>query len=157
MHRDTGEVIRPWGDNFFYLPHMMSIDKRGNYWLTDVATHQVFMFEPSDLTHPKLTLGTKMEPGRDDNHFCSPTAVEVNDKGDEIFISYGYCNKRVLKYQIIEEPNGDLKAKKAFELGHKDFKQSDQLENDDFSTPHGLAIHSRKSIKNLLLSYTFVY
>lgn len=25
----------------FYLPHGLSVDKNGNYWVTDVALHQV--------------------------------------------------------------------------------------------------------------------
>ena len=27
----------------FYLPHGLSIDKDGNYWVTDVALHQVIL------------------------------------------------------------------------------------------------------------------
>ena len=37
----TGHIINQWGNNFFFLPHMITIDKQNNVWVTDVAMHQV--------------------------------------------------------------------------------------------------------------------
>lgn len=37
----SGKVLLRWGSNMFYLPHGLHIDSQGNYWLTDVALHQV--------------------------------------------------------------------------------------------------------------------
>lgn len=33
----------------FYLPHGLTIDLDGNYWVTDVAMHQVFKFDAKDI------------------------------------------------------------------------------------------------------------
>lgn len=38
---DTGEIIGSWGSNFFYLPHGLTIDNYGYYYMTDVGLHQV--------------------------------------------------------------------------------------------------------------------
>lgn len=38
----TGDIIRGWGNQTFYLPHGIHIDSLGNIWLTDIALHQVF-------------------------------------------------------------------------------------------------------------------
>ncbi|XP_057342205.1 peptidyl-alpha-hydroxyglycine alpha-amidating lyase 1-like [Microplitis mediator] len=45
----SGKVILEWGKNMFYLPHGLTIDYNGNYWLTDVAMHQVFKFDGKDI------------------------------------------------------------------------------------------------------------
>lgn len=39
---DNGDVLTGWGRDLFYMPHSITIDNRGNTWLTDVALHQVF-------------------------------------------------------------------------------------------------------------------
>lgn len=46
---------------------------------------------------PSLTLGEAFVPGSDDTHFCQPTDVAVSSSG-VFFVSDGYCNKRILKY-----------------------------------------------------------
>ena len=79
----------------FYLPHGLVIDQSGNYWLTDVGMHQVFKYSPKgDIL---LTLGEKLVPGGDRDHFCKPTDVAVLKDGT-FFVSDGYCNRRVIKY-----------------------------------------------------------
>ena len=37
----TGHIINSWGQNLFFLPHMITVDKQNNVWVTDVALHQV--------------------------------------------------------------------------------------------------------------------
>jgi len=55
----TGHLISQWGEKMydhtdfnvvmnmvpsycrFYMPHGLTIDSQGNYWITDVAMHQV--------------------------------------------------------------------------------------------------------------------
>ena len=37
----SGHTINSWGQNTFFLPHMITVDKQNNVWLTDVALHQV--------------------------------------------------------------------------------------------------------------------
>lgn len=38
----TGAIKTGWGSEMFYMPHGMTIDGHGNYWITDVAMHQAF-------------------------------------------------------------------------------------------------------------------
>lgn len=105
LNQTDGTVINKWGQNLFYLPHGMTIDKDQNFWLTDVALHQVFKFEPGKDT-PSLTLGKAFEPAESNNdteRFCKPTDVAVASNGD-FFVADGYCNSRVLKYNAA----GDL-------------------------------------------------
>ena len=42
LNSHTGEIESAWGKSMFYMPHGMTIDVHGNYWITDVAMHQVF-------------------------------------------------------------------------------------------------------------------
>ncbi|KOB72210.1 Peptidyl-alpha-hydroxyglycine alpha-amidating lyase 1 [Operophtera brumata] len=80
VFNDTGELVDMWGQNLFYMPHGITVDKDGNVFTTDVALHQVFKFVPGD----------------DDQHFCKPSAVAVLPTGD-FFVADGYCNHRILK------------------------------------------------------------
>ncbi|KAK4321848.1 hypothetical protein Pmani_007385 [Petrolisthes manimaculis] len=98
MAKDTGRILHKWGENFYFVPHGLTVDKDDNIWVTDVGLHQVFKF-PAGYGNgtPLITLGTRFEPGSDTTHFCKPTAVAVLPSG-EFFVSDGYCNSRVLKY-----------------------------------------------------------
>lgn len=69
----TGELIGEFARGLFYMPHGLSVDSEGNYWVTDVARHQVFKLDPD--FKPLLVLGEKMTPGNDEKHFCKPTDV----------------------------------------------------------------------------------
>ncbi|XP_031370232.1 peptidyl-alpha-hydroxyglycine alpha-amidating lyase 1-like isoform X2 [Apis dorsata] len=48
-----GKKLLEWGANMFYLPHGLTIDMYGNYWITDVALHQVFKFDAKDIARMK--------------------------------------------------------------------------------------------------------
>ncbi|CAF1125696.1 unnamed protein product [Adineta ricciae] len=93
----TGLIKSQWGANLFYMPHGLTIDHRGNFWLTDIAMHQVFMFKSDNLTHPVLTVGQKFQSGTGPNRFCRPADVAVMKNGD-FFVADGYCNSRIVKF-----------------------------------------------------------
>ncbi|XP_074923236.1 peptidyl-glycine alpha-amidating monooxygenase isoform X6 [Chelonoidis abingdonii] len=97
----NAEVLDSTGKNLFYLPHGLSIDKDGNYWVTDVALHQVFKLGVHDK-EPLLILGRSLQPGSDKNHFCQPTDVAVDPVTGNIYVSDGYCNSRIAVFS----PNG---------------------------------------------------
>ncbi|XP_076279249.1 peptidyl-alpha-hydroxyglycine alpha-amidating lyase 1 isoform X2 [Lasioglossum baleicum] len=50
----SGKKLLEWGRNMFYLPHGLTIDSYGNYWVTDVALHQVFKFDAEDISVMKV-------------------------------------------------------------------------------------------------------
>lgn len=52
----TGKVLLEWGKNMFFLPHGLTIDSLGNYWITDVAMHQVFKFDGEEVEKHKQQL-----------------------------------------------------------------------------------------------------
>ncbi|XP_020799231.1 peptidyl-alpha-hydroxyglycine alpha-amidating lyase 2 [Drosophila serrata] len=92
----TGSIKTGWGSNMFYMPHGMTIDGHGNYWITDVAMHQAFKFKPFS-NKPLLTIGKRFRPGSSVKHLCKPTSIAVATTG-EFFIADGYCNSRILKF-----------------------------------------------------------
>ena len=44
------------------MPHMITIDAQNNFWMTDVALHQVFKFGPygGKTKEPLVTLGQRV-------------------------------------------------------------------------------------------------
>lgn len=38
---NTGHFLSAWGEGLFYMPHGLTIDGHGRFWVTDVAMHQV--------------------------------------------------------------------------------------------------------------------
>ncbi|XP_050687178.1 peptidyl-alpha-hydroxyglycine alpha-amidating lyase 2-like isoform X4 [Eriocheir sinensis] len=123
---ESGAVVRSWGAGHFLLPHGLTVDQRGNTWLTDVGLHQVFKFPPGG-EEPELILGEPRVPGSDNTHFCKPTSVAVASSGD-FFVADGYCNARVLRFA----PDGVLKDK----FGHPGRDGSPS----SLYVPHGLAL-----------------
>ncbi|KAG7201103.1 hypothetical protein KM043_003899 [Ampulex compressa] len=168
----SGRKIQEWGKNMFYLPHGLTIDHLGNYWITDVALHQVFKFDARDVQRhvedvrreeeipalvtanskdigrsslkPALILGEAFEPGNDERRFCKPTAVAVQKNGD-FFVSDGYCNSRIIKFNA----KGDriLQWGRHWGIGGTVYSQSPPL--NAFFVPHALALSHE-------LNYVFV-
>uniref|UniRef100_A0A0N5ANU7 peptidylamidoglycolate lyase n=1 Tax=Syphacia muris TaxID=451379 RepID=A0A0N5ANU7_9BILA len=91
----TGKIIKEGGENLLYMPHGLFVDHKNNIWVTDVGSHQVFKLDSNMKV--LLTLGEKLVPGSSSNHFCMPTDVAVTKAG-AIFVSDGYCNSRILKF-----------------------------------------------------------
>ncbi|XP_053787647.1 peptidyl-glycine alpha-amidating monooxygenase isoform X7 [Vidua chalybeata] len=101
LNPSNAKLLHSTGKSLFYLPHGLSVDKNGNYWVTDVALHQVFKLGANDK-EPLLVLGIPLQPGSDKNHFCQPTDVAVDPITGSIYVSDGYCNSRIIQFS----PNG---------------------------------------------------
>ncbi|XP_009950213.1 PREDICTED: peptidyl-glycine alpha-amidating monooxygenase isoform X4 [Leptosomus discolor] len=101
LNPSNAKLLHSMGKSLFYLPHGLSIDKNGNYWVTDVALHQVFKLGADDK-EPLLILGVALQPGSDKSHFCQPTDVAVDPITGSIYVSDGYCNSRIIRFS----PNG---------------------------------------------------
>ncbi|CAI5439810.1 unnamed protein product [Caenorhabditis angaria] len=100
----TGKIIDEFGADLFYMPHGLTIDKSGNYWVTDVGSHQIHKIDGA-TKKITMSLGEKMVPGDDEKHFCKPTDVAVASNG-HFFVADGYCNSRVMKF----DKDGNLLA-----------------------------------------------
>ncbi|XP_077719362.1 peptidyl-glycine alpha-amidating monooxygenase isoform X11 [Canis aureus] len=127
---NNAAVLQSSGKNLFYLPHGLSVDKDGNYWVTDVALHQVFKLDPNSKGGPLLTLGRSMQPGSDQNHFCQPTDVAVDPDTGTIYVSDGYCNSRIVQFS----PTGNFITQWGEESSRSNPKPG------QFSVPHSLAL-----------------
>ncbi|KAK9308172.1 hypothetical protein QLX08_001670 [Tetragonisca angustula] len=149
-----GQKLLEWGAKKFYLPHGLTIDMHGNYWITDVALHQVFKFDSKDIAKlkkgeynqetmfsnpkPSLVLGEAFIPGNDDKRFCKPTAVAVESNGD-FFVSDGYCNSRIIKF--------NAKGERILKWGRTTYAHAerDPVPNA-FNVPHALALASELNL-----------
>ncbi|XP_060224281.1 peptidyl-glycine alpha-amidating monooxygenase isoform X3 [Meriones unguiculatus] len=127
---NNAAVLQSSGKNLFYLPHGLSIDKEGNYWVTDVALHQVFKLDPHSKEGPLLVLGRSMQPGSDQSHFCQPTDVAVDPSTGDVFVSDGYCNSRIVQFS----PSGNFITQFGEESSGSSPKPG------QFSVPHSLAL-----------------
>ncbi|XP_023976707.1 peptidyl-glycine alpha-amidating monooxygenase isoform X4 [Physeter macrocephalus] len=127
---NNAAVLQSSGKNLFYLPHGLSIDKAGNYWVTDVALHQVFKLNANNKEAPLLILGKSMQPGSDQNHFCQPTDVAVDPDTGTIYVSDGYCNSRIVQFS----PSGKFITQWGEESTESNPKPG------QFSVPHSLAL-----------------
>eukprot|EP00884_Botryococcus_braunii_P000484 jgi/Botrbrau1/10436/Bobra.0133s0043.1 len=121
LDQDTGELVTAFGADTFYMPHMITVDRHGNVWVTDVALQQAIKFRPDG--ERLLTLGLELEPGHDKEHFCKPTQVALGNDGT-VYVADGYCNARVQQFS----PDGAYQG--SFELP----------EGRSINNPHSLVI-----------------
>src|SRR3569833_3100174 len=104
-----GKFLREIGKGFygFQFAHSVRVDRLDNIWTVDAGTKVLLVvgFRPDMADGP---YATPHGPNPPDNNYtlCRPTDVAW-DQQDNIFISDGYCNNRVLKYS----PTGKFLAK----------------------------------------------
>ncbi len=123
IDKDSGKLIESWGDNFFIMPHGLTVDNENNVWVTDVGLHQVFKFSHDGKLLMKL--GEAKISGNDSLHFNKPTDIAIG-KDDCFYVSDGYGNSRVVKFSAT--------GKYLFEWGKKGNKQG------EFNIPHGISV-----------------
>ncbi|XP_068278233.1 peptidyl-glycine alpha-amidating monooxygenase isoform X9 [Nyctibius grandis] len=129
LNPSNAKLLLSMGKSLFYLPHGLSIDKNGNYWVTDVALHQVFKLGADDKK-PLLILGVALQPGSGKNHFCQPTDVAVDPITGSIYVSDGYCNSRIVQFS----PNG------LYVMQWGEETSSGRARPGQFHIPHSLAL-----------------
>ena len=99
-----GNFISSWGEGTFSNnEHGIYITKEDTIWLVDSWYHIATEHNPDGTLI--RTIGNKLQPSEtyNGNPFNMPTGLTISSKGD-IFISDGYGNKRVHKF----DPNGEL-------------------------------------------------
>jgi DNA-binding beta-propeller fold protein YncE len=90
-----GKYLREIGDGLFDHPHGLRIDADDNIWTTDDGSHLVLKLDKNGRV--LLVLGRRGEAAEADWLFNLPTDVAF-DKAGNIFVSDGYGNSRVVKF-----------------------------------------------------------
>src|SRR5262245_6009022 len=152
----TGRFVREIGKGVYGLgyAHSVRFDKYDNLWVVDKGTHTVMRFNPAGYV--TLNLGRRPEgpdepeyyvpvgrngaapPAHIDGYFGGPTDVAF-DSDDNIYISDGYRNSRVAKF----DKNGNW----VMSWGSRGSggPQADQNPSQ-FNTPHNIAIDRQNNV-----------
>jgi len=106
---ENGNYLREIGQNVYGLGYSHSIryDRYDNLWLVDKGANTVIKFDPAGYV--TMNLGRRPEGFDEHEHLSGPDAVPVDgyfggpsdvtwDQNDNIYISDGYLNSRVAKY-----------------------------------------------------------
>lgn len=114
----AGKFLRSWGDGVIEMAHGLRIDRDENVWVTDIAVHRVFKFDPTGKE--LLALGTG-RPGDGNDEFNKPTDVAFGPDG-EFYVTDGYGNSRVVKFSpsgaFIKTWGAAGKGRSQFNLPH---------------------------------------
>jgi DNA-binding beta-propeller fold protein YncE len=94
----AGRFRRTWGEGLFRRAHGITIGPDGTLWLTDDLHHTIRQFTPDGKC--LLTIGDPDTPStlQGGKPFNRPTHVAISPKTGDVFISDGYGNSRVHKY-----------------------------------------------------------
>ena len=94
----TGCFKRTWGEGIFRRAHGITLGPDGTLWLTDDLHHTIRQFTPEGQC--LLTIGDPDTPStlQSGKPFNRPTHVAISPKTGDVFISDGYGNSRVHKY-----------------------------------------------------------
>jgi len=100
----NGAFKRSWGEGLIRRAHGITIGPDGTIWLTDDLHHTVRQFTPEGKL--LLTLGDPDQPSsaHGGKPFNRPTHVAISPRTGDVYVSDGYGNSRVHKY----DPKGRL-------------------------------------------------
>jgi DNA-binding beta-propeller fold protein YncE len=93
-----GKMLQSWGEGTVVSSHGMRVDPDGNVWGIDVKGHVVLKFNPAGRV--MMVLGRRGVAGKNDSKeaaFNEPTNIAFDPNGD-FYISDGYVNQRVIKF-----------------------------------------------------------
>src|SRR6266436_79575 len=106
---ENGNFLKEIGKGYygFEFAHSVRVDKDDNIWTVDEGTNMVTKFSPQGKVlmvlgrRPPAVDGPVVTPGPNPPAqkyiLCRPSDVGFDPQGN-IFISDGYCNNRVVKY-----------------------------------------------------------
>src|SRR6184192_45238 len=136
----NGNFTREIGKGYygFEFAHSVRVDKEDNIWTVDEGTNLVTKFSPQGKVlmvigrRPPAVDGPVIAPAGPNPPaqkyiLCRPTDVGWDPQGN-IFISDGYCNNRVVKY----DRNGRFLAQNGSEKVGKG--------ENEYNLPHGLQV-----------------
>jgi sugar lactone lactonase YvrE len=142
----NGAFLKEIGKGYygFEFAHSVRVDAEDNIWTVDEGTNVVTKFSPEGKVlmvlgrRPAAVLGevattTGPNPPSQKYILCRPTDVGW-DPQENIFVSDGYCNNRVVKY----DRNGRFLAQVGSEKAGK--------EPGQFNLPHGIAVDGQGNV-----------
>ena len=142
----AGNFVKEIGSGYygFEFAHSVRVDKDDNIWTVDEGTNMVTKFSPEGKVllvlgrRPPAVLGAQPFPAGPNAPaqkyiFCRPTDVGWDPQGN-IFVSDGYCNNRVVKY----DRNGRFVAQAGSEKPGKAL--------GEFNLPHGLQVDGQGNV-----------
>jgi hypothetical protein len=140
----NGNFLKEIGKGYygFEFAHSVRVDAEDNIWTVDEGTNVVTKFSPEGKVlmvlgrRPAAVNGALTTSGEAQNQkyiFCRPTDVAWDLQGD-IFVSDGYCNNRVMKY----DRNGRFLAEAGSDKAGK--------EPGQFNLPHGIAADAQGNV-----------
>jgi len=93
-----GNFLRSWGEGMTTRAHGITIGPDDSVWLTDDGNHTIRQFSPEGKL--RLTIGDPDRPAtlQSGKPFNRPTHVALCPANGDIYISDGYGNSRVHKY-----------------------------------------------------------
>jgi DNA-binding beta-propeller fold protein YncE len=94
----SGRMLRSWDEVPAVASHAVRVAPDGNIWLVDVFGHAVLRFDPAGkLLMVIASAGNR--PGDNDSKYAfnQPTSLAFTPGGD-FYVSDGYLNARVVKY-----------------------------------------------------------
>lgn len=99
-----GNFLRSWGEGMTSRAHGITIGPDDSVWLTDDGNHTIRQFTPDGRL--LLTIGDpdRPSPAHGGKPFNRPTHVALCPRTGDVYISDGYGNSRVHKY----DPKGRL-------------------------------------------------
>src|SRR5499426_1074463 len=142
----NGNFLREIGKGYygFEFAHSVRVDKDDNIWTVDEGTNLVTKFSPQGKVlmvigrRPPAIDGPVVFPAGPNQPsqkyiFCRPTDVGWDPQGN-IFVSDGYCNNRVVKYDKSGRFMGQAGSEKA---GNGP---------GEFNLPHGLQVDGQGNV-----------
>src|SRR3989449_10590676 len=134
----AGNFVKEIGSGYygFEFAHSVRVDKDDNIWTVDEGTNMVTKFSPEGKVlmvigrRPPAVDGPGVSasgpnPPAQKYILCRPSDVGLHPHGN-IFVSDGYCNNRVVKY----DKNGRFVAQVGSEKAGREL--------GEFNLPHGL-------------------
>lgn len=142
----AGKFLKEIGAGYygFEFSHSVRVDPKDNIWTVDEGTNMITKFSPEGKvlmvlgSRPPAVLGAQAypvgpNPPSQKYVFCRPTDVAWDPQGN-IFVSDGYCNNRVVKY----DRNGRFLAQAGSE------KSGSAL--GEFNLPHSLQVDGQGNV-----------
>jgi sugar lactone lactonase YvrE len=140
----NGNFLKEIGKGYygFEFAHSVRVDSEDNIWTVDEGTNVVTKFSPEGKVlmvlgrRPSAVAGAQTTSNGAPAQkyiFCRPTDVAWDPQGD-IFVSDGYCNNRVVKY----DRDGRFLAQEGSDKPGK--------EPGQFNLPHGIAADAQGNV-----------